>query len=79
PNFEFRNQIRQITKQVAVNYFLLIDNIKITQSGRFMVIDVYLDLPEVIETKKILMFKSKLHQQLQNSFAQNKLKVYVIF
>ncbi|ORU77302.1 cation transporter, partial [Francisella tularensis] len=79
PNIEFRNQIRQITKQVAENYFLLIDNIKITQSGRFMFIDVYLDLPEVIETKKILMFKSKLQQQLQNSFAQNKLKVYVSF
>ncbi|ABK89314.1 cation diffusion facilitator family transporter [Francisella tularensis subsp. novicida] len=79
PNIEFRNQIRQIAKQVAENYFLLIDNIKITQSGRFMFIDVYLDLPEVIETKKILMFKSKLQQQLQNSFAQNKLKVYVSF
>ncbi|MDE4961673.1 cation transporter, partial [Francisella tularensis subsp. holarctica] len=50
-----------------------------TQSGRFMFIDVYLDLPEVIEPKKILMFKSKLQQQLQNTFAQNKLKVYVRF
>ncbi|MDE4955318.1 cation transporter, partial [Francisella tularensis subsp. holarctica] len=48
-------------------------------SGRFMFIDVYLDVPEVIETKKILMFKSKLQQQLQTSFAQNKLKVYVSF
>ncbi|MDE4972171.1 cation transporter, partial [Francisella tularensis subsp. holarctica] len=69
PNIEFRNQIRKITKQVAENYFLLIDNIKINQSGRFMFIDVYLDLPEVLVTKKILLFKSKLQQQLQNSFA----------
>lgn len=80
PDIEFRNQIRQIAKQVAEScYFLLIDNIKITQSGRFMFIDVYLDLPELIETKKILMFKSQLQQQLQNSFPQNKLKVYVSF
>lgn len=52
PGIEFRNQIRQIAKQVAESYFLLIDNIKITQSGRFMFIDVYLDLPELIEAKK---------------------------
>ncbi|MDE4947044.1 cation transporter, partial [Francisella tularensis subsp. holarctica] len=40
---------------------------------------VYLDLPEVIETKNILMFNSKLQMQLHNSFAQNKLKVYFSF
>ena len=50
-----------------------------TQSGSFMFIDVYLELSEVIQTKKILTFRSKLQQQLQNSFPQNKLKVYVNF
>ncbi|APC92109.1 MULTISPECIES: cation diffusion facilitator family transporter [Francisella] len=79
PDIEFRNQIRQIAKQIAESYFLLIDNIKITQSGRFMFVDVYLELPEVIEAKKILIFKTQLQQQLQNSFPQNKLKVYISF
>nr|WP_227806607.1 hypothetical protein [Francisella persica] len=73
PYIEFRNQIRQIAKQVAESY-LLVENIKTTQSRRFMFIDMYLDLHELIETKKYLCLSHNYISKLQNYFSQNKVQ-----
>ena len=56
--------------------FLLIDNIKITQSGRFMFIDMYLDLPELIETKKYLCLSNNYSSSSKTLFLKI-IKVYV--
>lgn len=79
PNPKFKRKSLNIAKRIAKNFGVCINDIKITQSGRFIFIDVYLVLPEVIETQKLINFRSQLQYKLENYFLQNILKVYVVF
>ncbi|AJC49262.1 cation diffusion facilitator family transporter [Allofrancisella guangzhouensis] len=78
PSSELKKQIFKVARTVASEgYNLPINNIKITQSGRFIFVDLYLDLPKIVDTQKILQFKTKLQREYERALPHNKLKVYI--
>jgi predicted Co/Zn/Cd cation transporter (cation efflux family) len=78
PDPQFKRKAFSIAKKVTEESEFSISNVKITQSGRFIFVDIYLALPEKINLKKVIAIKSQIQQQLKSCFSQYKLKVYIV-
>lgn len=78
PDPQFKRRAFSIAKKVIEDTEFSVSNIKITQSGRFIFIDVFLELPEFINSKEIRVIKSQIRKELNNCFSQYKLKVYIV-
>ncbi|MFZ9034993.1 MAG: cation diffusion facilitator family transporter [Francisellaceae bacterium] len=78
PTSELNKSILDITKTAADHHRLKISDVKSTQSGRHIFVDIRLSLPEIMYLKVLQRFKISLKKQYKEKMPDYIIKVYIV-
>ncbi len=77
PEPVLKAQIIEVVETACNSQNFNIHDIKITQSGRFLFVDLRLKMPPTIQTQEIRHFKALLLKQYKEQFSSNIVYVYI--
>ncbi|MFC4891756.1 cation diffusion facilitator family transporter [Pseudofrancisella aestuarii] len=78
PVEELEIKIFHFAEEIAKKYSIAINQVKATQSGRFIFVDIHLNPDQVLEGKKLSQYKTELKKIYNKKFSCNEFKVYIL-